>query len=57
MKVFAVIDIRSRWFELYATTETAQSRADQMNAKLGPRYKTARYVVSAVPVNGESEPS
>jgi hypothetical protein len=51
MKVYAVIDIRSRWFELYSTAEDAQTRADQMNANLGSRYRTARYHVTEVHVH------
>jgi len=51
MKIYAVIDIRSRWFELYSTEQDANTRANQMNANLGPRYKTARYHVSEVLVH------
>lgn len=51
MKVYAVIDIRSRWFELYADRVAAQRRADEMNASLSPRYHSERYHVCQVAVN------
>lgn len=51
MKVHAVIDIRSRWFELYSDSEAAQRRADEMNANLSARYHSDRYHVCQVVVN------
>lgn len=51
MKVHAVIDIRSRWFELYADSVAAQRRADEMNANLSARYRSKRYHVCQVDVN------
>jgi len=54
MKLYAVLDLRSRWFELYTTREAAQSCADRMNATLGAKCHVDRYVVSEATVNEET---
>ena len=44
--VFVAMDLRSRWFEIFATAELADTRAHNLNKQ----YKTDRYHVSAVTV-------
>lgn len=54
MKLYAVLDLRSRWFDLYTTRVAAHACADRMNATLGAKCHVDRYTVSAVTVNEET---
>lgn len=50
MTVFAVIDIRARWFELFMSRESAERRAMDLNSRLSARYRQPRYQVCEITV-------
>lgn len=46
MIVYVAMDIRNRWFEIYATEDLAEQRVAELNTK----YRTTRYRVSPITV-------